>query len=388
MTKKIELTREQLYERVWSNPMSKVCKELGISNVGLAKVCMRYGIPKPGLGYWARLAHGKRVAKPPLPSVEPNLSRPIEFVIHEKVEEEVPDEVNKFKADELARIRALSIAVSTKEAKRVQELLFGRKTERKPEPFAPWVGWILMPRHWAPRINVGQESWARAVHLVTMIVASAEACGYSLGRDENGMNVLKVHDARIEIAIRERAKQVPYVPPKSKGEFRPVGESTFRHMPLGKCRLTIMDTRYHGLTHTWTESDKVKIGDVLPAVLDALVDIAAGKKHILMKEKAAEEERERRMRETLVREQQERDAQAIFKRIWTDVEAWEQSTRLREYLQARIQSERERSKDGEFSEGFTSWVAWTEKLIQRTDPLTKPIRDGWTSEVLPRLYSW
>lgn len=48
-----------LYSRVWSTPMSKLARELDISDVGLAKACRRHSIPRPPRGYWARLAAGK-----------------------------------------------------------------------------------------------------------------------------------------------------------------------------------------------------------------------------------------------------------------------------------------------------------------------------------------
>lgn len=47
--------------------MWKVAPEFGLSGNGLAKLCRREGIPVPGPGYWAKLAHGKRVKKPALP---------------------------------------------------------------------------------------------------------------------------------------------------------------------------------------------------------------------------------------------------------------------------------------------------------------------------------
>jgi len=59
--------REELYELIWSNPMSKLAKRLGVSDVGLAKACKRANIPAPGLGYWAKLQHGKKVKRTPLP---------------------------------------------------------------------------------------------------------------------------------------------------------------------------------------------------------------------------------------------------------------------------------------------------------------------------------
>ena len=390
MTKKIELTREELYEKVWTAPASKVSKELGISDVGLAKICKRLNIPKPGLGYWARLAHGQKVPKVPLPSAANASSRPVEFIIHEKVVDPVPDDLAEFRKIELERVRGVSALVSTKETKRIQQSLFGGKTQKTPERYPPWIGWILMPRHWSPRISVAQENWNRAAEMLARIVASAELCGYKLGRDENGMDVLMVHEARLEMAIRETAKQVPYVPPPQlrKGEYQPVGEPKIRYMPGGKLRLTVMDTRYPILKRIWIDSDKGKIEDLVPSILEACVEIAVEKRVILMRERAAEEERRRQEKERELREAKEREAQLIFKRIWTDVEAWEKSIRLREYLKARIESERERTKEAGFSEGFTSWIEWTERLVQRTDPLTKPINDDWMTELLPRLYPW
>jgi hypothetical protein len=59
------LTREELYQRVWPQPMSKLAKVYGISEVGLAKICKRLNVPLPPQGYWARK---KRHQPPPLPA--------------------------------------------------------------------------------------------------------------------------------------------------------------------------------------------------------------------------------------------------------------------------------------------------------------------------------
>ncbi len=39
----------------------------GLSDVGLAKVCKRHDIPRPPVGYWAKVEHGKKVRRPKLP---------------------------------------------------------------------------------------------------------------------------------------------------------------------------------------------------------------------------------------------------------------------------------------------------------------------------------
>ena len=66
-------TREELYDLVWSRPISRLAAELGISDVGLSKICDRNQIPTPPRGYWARHEAGKRVRRLPLP-VSPDQS--------------------------------------------------------------------------------------------------------------------------------------------------------------------------------------------------------------------------------------------------------------------------------------------------------------------------
>jgi hypothetical protein len=65
--KPFTVSREDLYELVWSKPMRDLARDFGISDVGLAKRCRRLGIPVPGRGYWARLDAGQKPYRPKLP---------------------------------------------------------------------------------------------------------------------------------------------------------------------------------------------------------------------------------------------------------------------------------------------------------------------------------
>ena len=56
---RIELTREELYELVWAEPIMKLARQYGLSDRGLAKICDRMGVPVPGRGYWAKVQSGK-----------------------------------------------------------------------------------------------------------------------------------------------------------------------------------------------------------------------------------------------------------------------------------------------------------------------------------------
>ena len=64
------MKRIELYELVWSKPMTKLGADLGISDVGLAKACRRHAIPVPPRGHWAKLQAGKTSVQVPLPHPE------------------------------------------------------------------------------------------------------------------------------------------------------------------------------------------------------------------------------------------------------------------------------------------------------------------------------
>jgi hypothetical protein len=54
-----ELTRRAMYDLVWSRPMTKAAEDLGISDVGLKKICDKHRVPTPPRGYWAKRDAGK-----------------------------------------------------------------------------------------------------------------------------------------------------------------------------------------------------------------------------------------------------------------------------------------------------------------------------------------
>src|SRR6476620_12195241 len=63
----IKLTRVELYEMVWNEPMSAIAKRYNITDTGLRKACSRMNIPTPSNGHWMKLLHGKDSPKIELP---------------------------------------------------------------------------------------------------------------------------------------------------------------------------------------------------------------------------------------------------------------------------------------------------------------------------------
>ena len=65
----IPVSREALYEEVWTDAVTVVAPRYGLSDVGLVKICKKLGIPVPPRGYWAKLKAGRPTRKLPLPAL-------------------------------------------------------------------------------------------------------------------------------------------------------------------------------------------------------------------------------------------------------------------------------------------------------------------------------
>lgn len=65
------VTREQLHEAVWAQPMTAVAKRHLVSSSFLARVCERLNVPRPARGHWAKAKFGMAPPRPELPPAQP-----------------------------------------------------------------------------------------------------------------------------------------------------------------------------------------------------------------------------------------------------------------------------------------------------------------------------
>jgi hypothetical protein len=65
-----EYSRQELYHLIWSTPASKLAPDFGLSDVAIAKRCKKLNIPRPSVGYWAKVAADQTPPKPPLPPTD------------------------------------------------------------------------------------------------------------------------------------------------------------------------------------------------------------------------------------------------------------------------------------------------------------------------------
>ncbi|MEI6117321.1 MAG: hypothetical protein WCP99_22495 [Burkholderiales bacterium] len=92
--------RKELYELVWSQPMTHLAKEFGCSDVGLRKICIKHNIPLHRVGHWARVAVGKHSIQLTLPDAASNPEKVIGVIAATRREEK------KNEASETTELRA------------------------------------------------------------------------------------------------------------------------------------------------------------------------------------------------------------------------------------------------------------------------------------------
>ena len=71
MSQGTEISREDLYEKIWATPIDRLAKEFGVSGSYLARVCSALNVPRPPVGYWQKKAVGKARPRPALPAPLP-----------------------------------------------------------------------------------------------------------------------------------------------------------------------------------------------------------------------------------------------------------------------------------------------------------------------------
>ncbi len=97
MSQSSKISREDLYEQVWTTPINKLAEKFGVSGSYLARVCRALNVPRPPVGYWQQLAVGRAKPRPKLPNALPGdqlswskntpLAEPVRVPVRRKVDD-------------------------------------------------------------------------------------------------------------------------------------------------------------------------------------------------------------------------------------------------------------------------------------------------------------
>ncbi len=346
--KKQQISREELYQEVWSTPMTKLAKKYGISDVGLAKVCKRNNIPKPKAGYWAKMAHGKKVKRRSLPAMEN--SKPIQFQTSQ-MKVQIADPAVASMADKLLAFEKLpeNRIVTPNEA---TELHPYTKAVRRG---APWKNVkvsmsFAVPKKLAPRALIIADTLVRAL----------DDRGYlkdGILEEELHFGIYEYHETVMKKSVRE------YLAANGEKIWSNKAKD-FDLIPTGRLSLNIWTGRCYyggdGLRKNWIDGKKQCVEDCLNDFICGLIKRAA-REH----DKKLAHERWKRKREEEDRIEDEKAAraaalQAKKDRLYRDADRWQRAEKVRDYVTAHIAKK-----------GTSEWTVWALEEADRIDPLVE-----------------
>ena len=324
--------RELLYQQVWEKPMLKVAEEYGVSSVALGKICRKLGVPVPGRGHWAKLAHGHSgTRKLPLTKMEnvPVIYRSRQSDQVRKAAAELKgaaySEVGELLASGALRPAAIDPAAKIHPLIRHTAGLL-RSQSRKDEHG------ILLPRE-AGGLNVKVTSGTldRALQVMAQVLAVLETQSLTV-EIQDGLTVSLIRGQRIPFGIEERVNKVvtkkPRVPnPTDRWDY----DVSTSYEASGKLELLIHTSTWESgsLRCKWSDAKKQRVENLVP-------DFVAGLMRMAIAKQPADEERKRRQEEEQAREQEratlrkmieEEEAKMAELNRW--MENWEEAERIR-----------------------------------------------------------
>jgi hypothetical protein len=376
------LSRKELYELVWSEPLKILAPRFGISDVALKKACARAEVPTPGLGHWAKKAAGKSMSQVALPERPPGMG-----------DEVLIGAGHSYWHSGWSEEELLGPLPSPPE--------FEEPIERVRERIAKTVGRVTVPREvriWHPtvekllkedeqrrerqRASSFPSSWdapgfdtpferRRLRVLNTLVLAAGMMNGKPSISDHEGRNIhFSFHQRHIAIQLDrlKRARHRGNAANSAEADETKLSLSILQSPGSENIRTAWQDDEQGKLEARVTE---ISVQIILTAELQYREGaVRSYEWRVQRKAELEEEERERkRQAERAERERQKRLEQARIDRLLKSAAAFQQAGAIRKYVEAiRATQTDDASSSGEALE---RWCRWALAEAERIDPVVE-----------------
>lgn len=348
-------SRKELYDLVWSKPLSKLAKEYAISDNGLRKICKKHNIPLPQLGYWQKLQYGKKVIIIPLPKTEEDIQ--IELGVRKDGDKDnysYLSEYHKLKKD-IENNNTLSLSVPDKLSKSHHLISEARKdlNNKKPSQWNNSQGIIYSSRN-VLSIQVSKINISRALRFMNSLIKLLNQRGHNLIVEAEKTYAV-VNKEKLGLRCRETLKRAI----NEKDSWQ-----TYDYIPSGKLSLKLEDSYPK---KEWKDVKNRKLEDQLANILTALelkskeIKIRRAKREEWQRQYDIERKKEKELKE---RRQQEINN---LKELFNTSQLLHKANLMRDY----INTVKERAlKNGTLDNELNNWIVWANKKADWIDPLT------------------
>jgi len=343
--------RTALYEQLWSVPATQLAVQYGISDVGLAKVCKRYRIPRPPRGYWAKLQAGKPVRRTPLPKA----TSPDQEIVYMKGWR-MPGKV----------VQAAISDAQQKEPQVQTEIdvplhpLAAAAREQLVEAKPDHDSLVQTDRAIALNIRVSPTCLDRAVTVFGTFIRAWEERGGEVRIEvsegaKSGVTMAAIGPDGLRVRIQE-----------SLDEGKPLSDPSRR---TGRLCFWIDGDPDRKFRRRWADTKSQRFERMVKPLVETLL-------HVLQEKRTERLDRECVQRQEQ-RVEQRRDAQAaedsreFYWRqdlmVW--VNRWHEAKRVREYVDALREAVESGQRQPQNEDAFQEWLAWADRFADSMDPM-------------------
>ncbi|PAY17436.1 hypothetical protein CKO51_21200 [Rhodopirellula sp. SM50] len=336
----ILISRKELYDLVWSEPMTKLATRYGMSDVGIKNLCRKHSVPTPPDGHWASIAHGKKSPKADLPKLD-------------------DDDVNEIQilrklfdaAQEALATPVASIVVSDRLSKPHRLIEQARSRLRGGDPVDSGI--VNPPRNLCCLdISVSKKSLTRALRILDALMKHWESTGGSVSAGNPGTEFSREGDA-VSISLTEQVAR--HEKPNRQQSWK-----EYSYKPTGRLSFSI-DGWGDGMRKTWADGKVQRLEDILAKVTTGIEswvrlnrDRRLDKECVTRQEALAAEARR-------VREENANAESHRRQELETSVEAWEKAERIRRFLSTfdeKLKSEKIQLQNPTAFERWREWAHW------------------------------
>lgn len=345
--KTIELSRKELYDLIWTSPLSKIILQYALSNNGIKKICKQFEVPIPDRSYWAKLKFSKPVKK-----IELN---PI-FGGVDKIILTIREEGNPINVDQTPlTLRTKEIEHDPKAPLLVPDSII------KPDIITIqtkeyWNGKIKFTSYRDDNrivypIRVGNDCEKRALLFMDAFTKLLRYRGHTWSKKYDNTGVL-IDSIFIEIDVREATKRVPSTKQYYTSDYIPTGELIFK---MGK---------YSG-EKEWRDG-KTKLEEILAKIMAKLEIYAELEK--IQKERnrirRLQYEEEQKLKDEIKKLRNEEVEK--FNKLIALSEQYNKTLLIRKYIEAEKQKA---ISNNTLALEKQEWINWANDKADWLDPL-------------------
>jgi hypothetical protein len=373
-----KFTRAELYEKAWTEPMATLGPKLGLSDTGLRKICEKHHIPTPPRGYWAKVAVGQRIKRPPLPKLpaamrgseetlivfhQPPRPAPRELVAQQAEDYSPAGVRRRFEAAPENRIVVPAI-LEQPHALVASSVLLLRKAKVDEDLRLRTRGLTCVA------LKVSLSAVDRSLRIYDALFKALEARGHRVAlvtKDNETSTVVHVDGEQVGIEIQEHLTRTE-VPP-----LRPqTGWYSKRYVWEATGRLTFVLTESFLIVRgKWSDGARQNLDEMLNDIVVGLGEAADAMKVRRESFERAERDRQAAEAKRLEAEGRARPERGKARALQLAVRSLQQSLAVRDYVSAMRAAADAANLPTEHE--MRAWLEWAEGYADLLDP-TKDLR--------------